>query len=152
MSCKQCRPTPDAAFNGVWSRFTLFALACLAEYLEQIIHYIPERMNGEKYKCEGRNKLRMFLLSFSNKLQLQIMSYYWSQSLHCCFKVELEFFNVWRPVIQMSWLGAYWSSPLASGRSLVRIPLASRKRSYIQCNFDPLKPHFYIVKLGFAGV
>ena len=25
----------------------------------------------------------------------------------------------------------------------------SRKRLY---NFDPLKPHFYIVKLGFAGV
>ena len=21
-----------------------------------------------------------------------------------------------------------------------------------QCNFDPLKPHFYIVKLGFTGL
>ena len=28
--------------------------------------------------------------------------------------------------------------------------LSSRKHTYI--NFDPLKPHFYIVKLGFAGV
>ena len=32
----------------------------------------------------------------------------------------------------------------------------SRKHAYIQyiyiCNFDPLKPHFYIVKPGFTGV
>ena len=28
--------------------------------------------------------------------------------------------------------------------------LASRKHAYII--FDPLKPHFYIVKLGFTGV
>ena len=26
------------------------------------------------------------------------------------------------------------------------------KREAKLCNFDPLKPHFYIVKLGFTGV
>ena len=28
----------------------------------------------------------------------------------------------------------------------------SRKHTYIVYNFDPLKPHLYIVKLGFTGV
>ena len=31
------------------------------------------------------------------------------------------------------------------------ITFASRKHTYVY-SFDPLKPHFYIVKLGFTGV
>ena len=34
-------------------------------------------------------------------------------------------------------------------KSMARLPLTTKTRLY---NFDPLKPHFYIVKLGFTGV
>ena len=37
----------------------------------------------------------------------------------------------------------------ASYLPLVRLPCITKTCLY---NFDPLKPHFYIVKLGFTGV
>ena len=43
----------------------------------------------------------------------------------------------------------WWFVKCAVRRSLFTFPPIAKTRLY---NFDPLKPHFYIVKLGFTGV
>ena len=47
----------------------------------------------------------------------------------------------------MHFISLFLPSPLAM--ELDRTVFITKTRPY---NFDPLKPHFYIVKLGFTGV
>ena len=44
------------------------------------------------------------------------------------------------------------SHGIRDGKLPLHILISSWKHTYINYNFDPLKPHFYIVKLGFTGV
>ena len=66
------------------------------------------------------------------------------KSLH--FTEAVRAGKSWAEVFQ-SWLWRFWARiPLETENSSLLIT-----KTYLY-NFDPLKPHFYIVKLGFTGV
>ena len=55
------------------------------------------------------------------------------------------------PLVQMFFLGLKFTVNSISYRTFIIKPVQTIRKTY-RCNEYPFKPHFYIVKLGYAGV
>ena len=107
------------------TRFTLFAHACLPEYLSVITVAMEEFLQTNSHCYTGHEILKysyIYVLSINEHTIL----------LQHCFNVLTlqQHRNGILPTLYVSWT-------------------ITKTRLY---NFDPLKPQFYIVKLGFTGV
>ena len=120
--CKQWRPWPDAAFCGIWSGSALFA----------------------SYPFRG--------LQSSMGLTDQNQLY---PSIHKIFKVFIFMNLMTVKQKQKCYYFRKRSDSAWGGTRKIIYRLALNRVLHHENTpifFDPLKPHFYVVKLGFTGV
>ena len=75
---------------------------------------------------------------------LEIIVFFWCETIVCVSTVTL-YFKDEDVLLNIQYLGV----DLVENKTEITQKSIMQMRLY---NFDPLKPHFYIVKLGFTGV